>query len=110
LSDERSFSSRRWSAGLGSGSDRDPGQRGVRHAGLAIVASAALTDSGPYPHLGWLAEGFYAKAALGVSAVALLVVGRVSARGQHLATRLGWVVAALSVASLAITTLLGRPA
>lgn len=77
---------------------------------LATAASAALTDSGPYPQMGWLEAGFYAQAALGVCAVIVLIASRVSVRGQRLVGRLGWAVVALSVVSLAFTTQLSRPA
>lgn len=77
---------------------------------LAGLASGALTDFPPYPAMGWLSAGMFAQAALGVAAVTLLVLSRVMARGQLVIARLGWMVTALSLASITATTLLGRPA
>src|SRR5215469_17566719 len=77
---------------------------------LALAASGALTDSGPYPQMGWLTAGFYAQAALGFCAVVSLIVSRISARGRYLVARLGSAVIALSVVVLAVVVQLGRPA
>lgn len=77
---------------------------------LGTLASAALTDSAPYPRMEWLTAGLYGQAALGVTAIALLIAGRIMARGQRVIGRLGWAVTALSVAWIVATTLLGRPA
>jgi crotonobetainyl-CoA:carnitine CoA-transferase CaiB-like acyl-CoA transferase len=77
---------------------------------LAGLASGALTDVPPYPVMGWLSAGLYAQAALGAAAVTLLIVSRVTARGQHIIARLGWTVTALSLASITATTLLAGPA
>ena len=77
---------------------------------LAGLASGALADVPPYPSTGWLSAGLFAQAALGVAAVTLLILTRVMARGPHLIARLGWMVTALSLASITATTLLARPA
>jgi len=77
---------------------------------LGGLASGALTDVPPYPAMGWLSGGLFAQAALGVAAVTLLVLSRTMARGQHAIARLGWMVTALSIASITATTLLGGPA
>lgn len=77
---------------------------------LASLASAALTDVPPYPHTGWLSAGLYAQAALGITAIILLVLGWTSARGHRVIAALGWVVIALSAASAIVSTVLGRPA
>ena len=77
---------------------------------LAGLASGALTDVPPYPVMGWLSAGLFAQAALGVAAVTLLILSRVMARGPQVIARLGWMVTALSIASITATTLLGMPA
>lgn len=77
---------------------------------VAGLASGALTDVPPYPVMGWLSAGLYAQAALGVAAVTLLILSRAMARGPHVIARLGWMVTALSLASITATMLLGRPA
>lgn len=77
---------------------------------LASLASGALTDVPPYPHMGWLSAGLYAQAALGVTAIILLILGRTRASGQRVIAALGWVVIALSVTSVIVSTVLGGPA
>src|SRR6266581_2011016 len=77
---------------------------------VAGLASAALTDVAPYPRMGWLSAALYAQAALGITAVTLLILSRTMGRGHRVIARLGWVVTALSVASITAATLLGNPA
>lgn len=76
---------------------------------LASLASGALTDVPPYPATRWLSAGLYAQAALAAAAVTLLIMSRTRVRAQQAIARLGWMVTALSVASVTATTLLGGP-
>jgi len=77
---------------------------------VACVAAGALTDSGPYPRMGWLTAGVFVQAILGVTAIALLIASFAAARGRLVITRLGWAVVALSVAAVALTSVVGNPA
>jgi len=77
---------------------------------LAGLASAALDDVPPYPSTGWLSAGLFAQAALGVTAVVLLVAGLTRARGRRVVAVLGWAVIALAVVSAAVSMTLGGPA
>lgn len=76
---------------------------------LASLASGALTDVPPYPHMGWLSAGLFAQAALGVAAIILLVLGLTRASERHIVAALGWVIMALSVTSVIVSMVLGRP-
>lgn len=77
---------------------------------LAGLVSAALNDVTPYPHPGWLSAGLLAQAALGITAVALLVAGLTRLRGRPVVAVLSWAVIALAVISAAVSTMLGGPA
>lgn len=48
--------------------------------------------------------------ATAAAAVILLILSGTSVRAQHVIARLGWMVTALSIASITATTLLGGPA
>jgi hypothetical protein len=75
---------------------------------LSSLASGPLTDVAPYPRMGWLSVGMYVQAALGVTAVALLILGVATFRGRMVIARLAWAVTALSAALVTVTTLVGR--
>lgn len=75
---------------------------------LACLASAALTDSPPYPPAGWLSADLLAQAALFITAPILLIAGRVRAGARPVTAVLGWVVIALSVAGAITATMLAQ--
>lgn len=74
---------------------------------LASVASGALNDVAPDPGMGWLSAGLYAQAALGVTAITLLVVSLTRAGRRPVVSVLGWAVIALAIISIIASTMLG---
>lgn len=83
-------------------------------AACAILAAvhllvAPLTDSGPYPHTGWIALGLIAEIVLGLAALALVVLSQVKRTGQHVIAILGCAVIAAAVLSFVISTMLSAP-
>lgn len=73
--------------------------------------NSAMTDGPPiYRHQDWLFVSFVAEVVFVLSAIALVVIGRLMVRGRRTLTIIGWLVLAASIVTPFACTRLAGPA